>query len=68
MIEDNLINCKSCQVIFKDYLISDYIKGFLRRSYFLNESIQRMPKLYKYYNNYLLFFVSQYLLILFLMK
>ena len=58
MIINNLINCKSCHflAIFKDYLISDYIDEFLRRIYFLNESIERIPKLYNYYKNYLVFF------------
>ena len=58
MIINNLINCKSCHflAIFKDYLISDYIEEFLRRIYFLNESIERIPKLYNYYKNYLVFF------------
>ena len=32
------------------------MEEFLRRIYFLNESIQRMPKLYNYYRNYLTFF------------
>ena len=58
MIINNLINCKSCHflAIFKDYLITDYIEEFLRRIYFLNESIERIPKLYNYYKNYLIFF------------
>ena len=58
MIINNLINCKPCHflAVFKDYLISDYIEEFLRRIYLLNESIQRLPKLYNYYKNYLLFF------------
>ena len=58
MLINNLINCKSSHflAIFKDYLITDYIEEFLRRIYFLNESIERMPKLYNYYKNYLMFF------------
>ena len=46
MIINNLINCKSSHflAIFKEYLISDYIEEFLRRIYFLNESIERIPK------------------------
>ena len=58
MIVNNLINCKSCHflAVFKDYLITDYVEEFLRRIYLLKESIQRMPKLYNYYKNYLLFF------------
>ena len=58
MLINNLINCKSCHflAIFKDYLITDYVEEFLRRIYFLNESIQRLPKLHNYYKNYLQFF------------
>ena len=58
MMVNNLIKCKSCHflAIFKDYLITDYIEEFLRRIYFLNESTERIPKLYNYYKNYLLFF------------
>lgn len=58
IVVNNLINCKSCHflAVFKDYLITDYVEEFLRRIYLLNESIQRMPKLYNYYKNYLLFF------------
>jgi hypothetical protein len=58
MIVNNLINCKSCHflAVFKDYLITDYVEEFLRRIYLLKESVHRMPKLYNYYKNYLLFF------------
>ena len=58
MIISNLINCKNNHflAVFKDYLISDYIEEFLKRIYMLNESIDRIPKLYNYYKNYLLFF------------
>ena len=58
MLINNLINCKSCHFLatFKDYLITDYVEEFLRRIYFYNESIQRLPKLYNYYKNYLKFF------------
>ena len=58
IIVNNLIKCKSSHflAVFKDYLIIDYVEEFLRRIYFLNESIQRMPKLYNYYRNYLTFF------------
>ena len=58
MIINNLINCKSNHflAVFKDYLITDYIEEFLRRIYLLKESKDRIPKLYNYYNNYLLFF------------
>ena len=58
MIISNLINCKPNHflAIFKDYLIHDYIEEFLARSYFLEESIDRIPKLFNYYKNYLFFF------------
>jgi len=58
MIISNLINCKSNHylAVFKDYLIIDYVEEFLRRIYFLKESIDRLPKLYIYYKNYLQFF------------
>ena len=58
MIITNLINCKPTHylAIFKDYLISDYVEEFFRRIYFLNESIERIPKLFNYYKNYLQFF------------
>ena len=58
MIISNLINCKPNHflAIFKDYLIHDYIEEFLARSYFLEESIERIPKLFSYYKNYLHFF------------
>ena len=58
LIISNLINCRSSHflAIFKDYLITDYVEEFLRRIYSLNESIERIPKLYNYYKNYLQFF------------
>ena len=58
LIISNLINCRSSHflAIFKDYLITDYVEEFLRRTYSLNESIERIPKLYNYYKNYLQFF------------
>lgn len=58
IIVNNLIKCKSSHflAVFKDYLIMDYVEEFLRRVYSLSESIQRMPKLYNYYRNYLVFF------------
>ena len=70
MLINNLINCKASHflAIFKDYLITDYIEEFLRRIYFLNESIERIPKLYNYYKNYLIFFCKAYLYIRFQMK
>ena len=58
MTINNLIKCKGSHFLakFKDYLISDYIDEFLRRIYSKSESLERMPKLYIYYKNYLKFF------------
>ena len=58
MIISNLIDCRASHflAIFKDYLIIDYTEEFLRRLYLLNESIDRIPKLFNYYKNYLQFF------------
>ena len=58
ILVNNLIQCKSCHflAIFKDFLISDYIYEFLRKNYLIKESIEKMPKIYNYYKNYLKFF------------
>ena len=58
MTINNLIKCKSCHFLakFKDCLISDYVDEFLRRKYSKKESIERLPKIYNYYKNYLKFF------------
>ena len=58
MIISNLISCKPNHFLarFKDCLINDYVEEFLSRSYFLEESIERIPKLFNYYKNYLNFF------------
>ena len=55
---NNLIKCKGCHylALFKDYLIADYIDEFFRRIYSKRESIERIPKIYNYYKNYLTFF------------
>lgn len=37
---------------FKDYLIYDDFSEFLKRFYRLNESIQRLPKITEFYENY----------------
>ena len=41
--------------IFKDYLIWDDLSDFLKRFYFLNESIQIIPKISECYNHYSIF-------------
>ena len=58
MAINNLIKCKSCHFLakFKDYLIINYIEEFIRRVYSKKESLERIPKLYNYYKNYLKFF------------
>lgn len=37
--------------IFKDYLIFDDVTEFLRRFYFMDEMVIRLPKLYEYYED-----------------
>jgi hypothetical protein len=58
MTINNLIKCKGCHFLakFKDCLILDYVDEFLRRKYSKKESIERLPKIYNYYKNYLMFF------------
>ena len=58
MAINNLIKCKSCHFLakFKDFLIIDYVEEFLRRVYLKKESIERIPRIYNYYKNYLKFF------------
>ena len=58
MVINNLIKCKNCHLLakFKDYLIIDFAEEFFRRLYLKKESIERMPKIYNYYKNYLKFF------------
>ena len=41
--------------IFKDYLIWDDLSDFFKRFYFLNESIQIIPKISECYNRYSIF-------------
>ena len=42
--------------LFKEFQYLDYIDEFLKRFYYINESISRIPKLNDYYKNYHLFF------------
>ena len=55
---DCLLNNANCRLvsIFKEHLINDYIEEFLHRKYKKSECLERIPKFYKYYKNYLLFF------------
>ena len=58
LILQTLLYNKNTQLVskFKDYMIYDYIEEFLKRQYLLWESSERIPKMSKYYNNYLKFF------------
>ena len=58
MFINDLIKCKSCHFLakFKEYLITDFIDEFLRKTYSKNESYDRIPKIYNYYKNYLKYF------------
>jgi hypothetical protein len=38
--------------VFKDYLIYDDISEFLKRFYFRLESVQRLPKMFEFYEKY----------------
>jgi len=51
----NNVNCHLVSV-FKEKMIDDYIDEFLHRRYTNFECEDRIPKFYKYYKNYLLFF------------
>ena len=59
-IINHILNNANCQIvsIFKEEMIKDCIDEFLHREYSESESIQRIPKFYKYYKNYLLFFCN----------
>ena len=47
-------------IIFKEYLISDFIEEFLKRFYSFDESLVRIPKLSEYYKNYHKFFCQPF--------
>ena len=51
----NNVNCHLVS-IFKEKMITDYIDEFLHRKYKILECEERLPKFYKYYKNYLIFF------------
>ena len=53
-----LLNNANCRLvsIFKEKMINDYIEEFLHRKYMKSECEGRIPKFYKYYKNYLIFF------------
>ena len=55
---DYLINTANCRLVsvFKENMINDYIYEFLHRKYNKSECEERIPKFYKYYKNYLIFF------------
>lgn len=54
----NLLLNKNCNLVsvFKDHMIYDFVDEFLKRFYNFRESAERLPKISKYYKNYLLFF------------
>jgi hypothetical protein len=41
-----------CVCIFKDYLIFDDISEFLKREYTTEESLERLPKVFQFYEKY----------------
>ena len=43
-------------ILFKEFQYLDYIDEFLKRFYYIDESISRIPKLNEYYKNYHIFF------------
>ena len=57
-ITEYLINNANCRLvsIFKERMLNDYIEEFLHRKYIISECQERIPKFYKYYKNYLIFF------------
>ena len=57
-IINNLLFDTNCKIvsIFKEGMIKDYIDEFFHREYNISECIERIPKFYNYYKNYLLFF------------
>ncbi len=54
----NIIDSKYCRkiAVFKENLIYYYKEEFLKRLYYKNESMKRIPKFFDYYINYLSFF------------
>ena len=60
LVMEALIYNKNAHLValFKDYMIIDYIDEFLKRFYLSQESLERIPKLSKFYINYLKFFCS----------
>lgn len=58
LLIDQLLCNANCRLvsIFKERMITDYIDEFLHRRYATEESRERLPKFYKYYKNYLVFF------------
>jgi hypothetical protein len=60
---DNMIECliynkhSHYSSIFRDWMLYDYIDEYLKRYYNKNDSANKLPKLSKYYINYLSFFL-----------
>lgn len=53
-----LIKNAACSLVsqFKENMVLDYLDEFLKRSYILKESKERIPKFYLYYKHYSIFF------------
>ena len=53
-----ILNNSNCRIVsvFKEDMMQDYIEEFLHRKYNQSECMERIPKFYKYYKNYLSFF------------
>ena len=60
---DNLIECliynknSHYASVFRDCMLYDYIDEYLKRFYHRSEAMKKVPKLSKYYTNYLSFFL-----------
>jgi hypothetical protein len=53
IINDIIYNeCTNIVSVFKDYLIFDDISEFLKRFYYKLEAIQRLPKMFEFYEKY----------------
>lgn len=59
-VTSDLIYNKNCHLVsvMKDFMILDYVDEFLKRTYKIYESKERVPKIANYYKNYLKFFCN----------
>lgn len=67
---DALVENRYCRIVAKlrDFIISTSLDEFLRRYYRFSEISERIPKIAKYYRNYLLFFCKPIFTNLFINK